>query len=40
MKATGKRDVTEPSKKITFARGLMGLMLSKGGFARFGYLLG
>lgn len=39
MKTTGKREVTETSKKISFARGLRGLMLSKGGFARFGYLL-
>lgn len=37
---TGKRDVTKISDKVTFAKNLMGLILTKGGFARFGYLLG
>lgn len=40
MRTTGKREVTKATEKISFARPLMGLMLTKGGFARFGYLVG
>lgn len=40
MRNTGKREVTKATEKIPFERALMGLMLTKGGFARFGYLVG
>ena len=40
MRTTGKREMTKATEKISCARPLMGLMLTKGGFARFGYLVG
>lgn len=40
MRTTGKREVTKATEKISFARHLMGLILTKGCFARFGYFVG